>query len=149
MVAVRSAHLNPDQQFELETWIASLTQEGKTAAKLTAVYRDCEQLLAGNPQGPLLLWRGREMIEILITLSMDRPTLVAALLFPIATSGVLDNESLEEGYAAKWLSLSTAWKRWRRLASSTSPCMAVKRQRKWITCAVCYWRWWMIPLRGD
>lgn len=31
---------------------------GKTAAKLTAVYRDCEQLLAGNPQGPLLLWRG-------------------------------------------------------------------------------------------
>lgn len=29
MVAVRSAHLNPDQQFELETWIASLTQEGK------------------------------------------------------------------------------------------------------------------------
>lgn len=71
MVAVRSAHLNPDQQFELETWIASLTQEGKTAAKLTAVYRDCEQLLAGNPQGPLLLWRGRNDRN-LITLSMDR-----------------------------------------------------------------------------
>lgn len=105
MVAVRSAHLNPDQQFELETWIASLTQEGKTAAKLTAVYRDCEQLLAGNPQGPLLLWRGREMIEILITLSMDRPTLVAALLFPIATSGVLDNESLEEGYGREVVKL--------------------------------------------
>ncbi len=105
MVAVRSAHLNPDQQFELETWIASLTQEGKTAAKLTAVYRDCEQLLAGNPQGPLLLWRGREMIEILITLSMDRPTLVAALLFPIATSGGLDNESLEEGYGREVVKL--------------------------------------------
>ncbi|MFT1734121.1 HD domain-containing protein, partial [Vibrio cholerae] len=97
--------LNPDQQIELETWIASLTQEGKTAAKLTAVYPDCEQLLAGNPQGPQLLWRGRDMNESVMTLSMDRPTLVAALLFPIATSGVLVNESLEEGFCREVVKL--------------------------------------------
>ncbi len=98
MVAVRSAHLNPDEQFELEKWIAGLQQDKHTAARLIDVYRQCEQRLEGNPQGPLLLWRGREMIEILITLSMDKPTLVAALLFPIATSGVLDKEQLEENY---------------------------------------------------
>ena len=27
MVAVRSAHLNQDEQFELENWVASLTRE--------------------------------------------------------------------------------------------------------------------------
>lgn len=105
MVAVRSAHLNPDEQFELEKWIASLQQEAKTAARLTEVYRQCEQLLEGHSQGSLLLWRGREMIEILITLSMDRPTLVAALLFPIATSGLLDNEELEECYGKEIVKL--------------------------------------------
>ncbi|MCG3731423.1 GTP diphosphokinase [Vibrio cincinnatiensis] len=105
MVAVRSAHLNPDEQFELEKWIASLQQEAKTAARLTEVYRQCEQLLEGHSQGSLLLWRGREMIEILITLSMDSPTLVAALLFPIATSGLLDNEELEECYGKEIVKL--------------------------------------------
>ncbi len=105
MVAVRSAHLNPDEQFELEKWISSLRLESKTAAKLTEVYHQCEDLLVGNPNGPLLLWRGREMIEILITLSMDRATLVAALLFPIATSGLLDREELTEHYGKEIIKL--------------------------------------------
>ncbi|NAW69043.1 GTP diphosphokinase [Vibrio sp. V27_P1S3P104] len=105
MVAVRSAHLNPDEQFELEKWIAGLGQEAKTAAKLSEVYRQCEQLLEGHPQSSLLLWRGREMIEILITLSMDRATLVAALLFPIAISGALDAEELEAGYGKETVKL--------------------------------------------
>ncbi|WP_438894465.1 HD domain-containing protein, partial [Bacillus cereus group sp. BC325] len=46
-----------------------------------------------------------EMIEILITLSMDKPTLVAALLFPIATSGLLDQEELEEHYGKEIIKL--------------------------------------------
>ncbi|WP_306331685.1 HD domain-containing protein, partial [Vibrio injensis] len=105
MVAVRSAHLNPDEQFELEKWIASLQQESKTSVRLTEVYRQCEHWLDGHSQGPILLWRGREMIEILITLSMDRATLVAALLFPIATSGLLDQEELEEHYGKEIIKL--------------------------------------------
>ncbi|MCA2015984.1 GTP diphosphokinase [Vibrio tritonius] len=105
MVAVRSAHLNPDQQFELATWIASLQQEPKVAAKLTEVYRQCEELLEGNSQAAMLLWRGREMIEILITLSMDKATLVSALLLPIATSGILDFEELEEVYGKEIVKL--------------------------------------------
>ncbi len=71
MVAVRSAHLNQDEQFELDKWITSLKQEPQTAQRLTQVYHQCESYLQGNDNAPLLLWRGREMIEILITLSMD------------------------------------------------------------------------------
>lgn len=39
MVAVRSAHLNQDEQFELENWVASLGQEKNTAKRLTEVYQ--------------------------------------------------------------------------------------------------------------
>lgn len=88
MVAVRSAHLNKNEEFELETWVASLHQDGKTSNKLTQVYQQCETLLDNHPEKRVLLWRGREMIEILITLSMDRPTLMAAQLFPIVTAGL-------------------------------------------------------------
>ncbi|MBD1565281.1 GTP diphosphokinase [Vibrio sp. S12_S33] len=105
MVAVRSAHLNPDEQFELKKWITSLKQEKNTSAKLTEVYRQCETLLAGHSKSTLLLWRGREMIEILVTLSMDRATLVAAQLFPIATSGIVEREVLEETYGKEVVKL--------------------------------------------
>lgn len=81
MVAVRSAHLNPDQQFLLEQWVTGLNQDKATAKRLTQVYESIEKHAANSQLKELVLWRGREMIEILITLSMDRPTLVAALLF--------------------------------------------------------------------
>ena len=105
MVAVRSAHLNPEKQFELDTWVASLGLEPTITQRLTEVYRQCEVLLEGNAQGGLLLWRGREMIEILITLSMDKPSLVAALLLPIATSGVLEEEEITDVYGKEILKL--------------------------------------------
>ncbi|MGF1910562.1 GTP diphosphokinase [Vibrio kasasachensis] len=98
MVAVRSAHLNQDEQFELDKWIASLGQDQKTAQRLTQVYHQCENYLQGNENAQLLLWRGREMIEILITLSMDKPTLLAAQLFPLVSSGALQREKLEEDF---------------------------------------------------
>ena len=105
MVAVRSAHLTPDEQFELEKWISSLGQEPSTANKLTKVYRQCEQMLADNEEAALLLWRGREMIEILVTLSMDRATLIAAQLFPIVASGVYDRELLEQNHSKEIIKL--------------------------------------------
>ncbi len=105
MVAVRSAHLNQDEQFELENWVASLGQEKNTAKRLTEVYRDCQSVLADNEQAELLLWRGREMIEILITLSMDKATLVAAQLFPLVSSGAFDRELLEEKYSKEIIKL--------------------------------------------
>ncbi|GAK85195.1 GTP pyrophosphokinase [Vibrio ponticus] len=105
MVAVRSAHLNQDEQFELDKWITSLKQDQQTAQRLTQVYHQCEQYLQGNENAPLLLWRGREMIEILITLSMDKPTLIAALLFPLVSSGALQREKLEEDFSNEIIKL--------------------------------------------
>ncbi|SJN53107.1 GTP diphosphokinase [Vibrio ruber] len=98
MVAVRSAHLNPDEQFEPDKWITTIVRDPKTADRLKLVYRQMENLVVDHPAGPLLLWRGREMIEILVTLSMDQETLVAALLFPIVSGGLLDAEILQERY---------------------------------------------------
>jgi len=105
MVAVRSAHLNQDEQFELDNWIASLEQDNKVSKSLKEVYRHCETILQDNDQGPLLLWRGREMIEILITLSMDKATLVAALLFPVVSSGAYEREALEEDFGKETIKL--------------------------------------------
>ncbi|MGO2498682.1 MAG: GTP diphosphokinase [Vibrio litoralis] len=105
MVAVRSAHLNKNEEFELEAWVASLHQDGKTSNKLTQVYQACESLLKDHPERSLLLWRGREMIEILITLSMDRPTLLAAQLFPIVTAGLFEREALIETYGKEIVKL--------------------------------------------
>ncbi|MDN3615157.1 GTP diphosphokinase [Vibrio gallaecicus] len=105
MVAVRSAHLNPSEQFELENWIKSLNQDAKTSNKLTKVYRHCEELLKDHEQASLLLWRGREMIEILVTLSMDRATLVAAQLFPVVSSGVFARDLFEESYGRETVKL--------------------------------------------
>jgi GTP pyrophosphokinase len=98
MVAVRGAHLKENEEFELGEWITSLGQDKNTSKKMTEVYQQCQELVASNEDGALLLWRGREMIEILITLSMDKPTLIAALLFPLVSSGVLDRETLAENY---------------------------------------------------
>ncbi len=105
MVAVRSAHLNQDEQFELDNWIASLEQDNKVSKRLKEVYCHCETILQDNDQGPLLLWRGREMIEILITLSMDKATLVAALLFPVVSSGAYEREALEEDFGNETIKL--------------------------------------------
>lgn len=105
MVAVRSAHLNKNEEFELSIWIESLAQDGKTSNKLTQVYQQCETQLANHPDKDVLLWRGREMIEILITLSMDRPTLVAAQLFPIATAGLFKRDDLIETYGKEIVKL--------------------------------------------
>ncbi len=105
MVAVRSAHIHKDERFELDGWIASLDLDAKSAKRLHKVYLECEQLLAKHEQKELLLWRGREMIEILLTLSMDRATLIAAMLFPVVSSGMFERELLEEEYGKEIIKL--------------------------------------------
>ncbi|SON48060.1 GTP diphosphokinase [Vibrio tapetis] len=101
MVAVRSAHLTTDTEFELENWVVSLNQDSKTSRKLVDVYQQCELLLEGHEDAELLLWRGREMIEILTTLSMDKPTLIAAQLFPLVIAKVYDRELLAEKHGSE------------------------------------------------
>ncbi|EIT7025755.1 GTP diphosphokinase [Vibrio vulnificus] len=105
MVAVRSAHLNQNEQFELESWVASLKQDAGVSKRLIEVYRHCQAILQGHEHAELLLWRGREMIEILVTLSMDKATLVAAQLFPLVSSGAFAREPLEEHYSKEIIKL--------------------------------------------
>ncbi|EJB5271088.1 GTP diphosphokinase [Vibrio vulnificus] len=105
MVAVRSAHLNQNEQFELESWVASLKQDAGVSKRLIEVYRHCQTILKGHEHAELLLWRGREMIEILVTLSMDKATLVAAQLFPLVSSGAFAREPLEEHYSKEIIKL--------------------------------------------
>ncbi|EHZ7122879.1 GTP diphosphokinase [Vibrio vulnificus] len=105
MVAVRSAHLNQNEQFELESWVASLKQDAGVSKRLIEVYSHCQTILQGHEHAELLLWRGREMIEILVTLSMDKATLVAAQLFPLVSSGAFAREPLEEHYSKEIIKL--------------------------------------------
>ncbi|ENH7395928.1 GTP diphosphokinase [Vibrio vulnificus] len=105
MVAVRSAHLNQNEQFELESWVASLKQDAGVSKRLIEVYRHCQTILQGHEHAELLLWRGREMIEILVTLSMDKATLVAAQLFPLVSGGAFAREPLEEHYSKEIIKL--------------------------------------------
>ncbi|EHU9518481.1 GTP diphosphokinase [Vibrio vulnificus] len=105
MVAVRSAHLNQNEQFELESWVASLKQDAGVSKRLIEVYRHCQTILQGHEHAELLLWRGREMIEILVTLSMDKATLVAAQLFPLVSSSAFAREPLEEHYSKEIIKL--------------------------------------------
>lgn len=51
-----------------------------------------------KPDASLLLWRGLEVVEILATLSMDIDSQRAALLFPLADEGILDDETLKEQF---------------------------------------------------
>lgn len=99
MVAVRGAHLKENDTFELSSWVESLQQDAKVAKRITQTYQRCIELTTEEESAPLLLWRGREMVEILVTLSMDRDTLVAALLFPLVEAGVYDHELLKEDYS--------------------------------------------------
>ncbi|MGX9418484.1 GTP diphosphokinase [Vibrio sp. WJH972] len=105
MVAVRSAHLTSDSVFQLDSWMSSLGQDKATTERLTKVYQSIEQIDADQNLKTMVLWRGREMIEILVMLSMDRATLVAALLFPAFVNGVMSREQLEEEYGKEIIKL--------------------------------------------
>jgi GTP pyrophosphokinase len=105
MVAVRSAHLNQNEQFDLDKWVASLEQEPKVSKRLIEVYQHAEKILENHEQASLLLWRGREMIEILITLSMDKATLVAAILFPLVASKAYPRDRFEEDFGQETIKL--------------------------------------------
>lgn len=95
MVAVRSAHLNTAVEFALDEWIASLgLTSPQSCERLATIWRYCEQQTQNYPNAPLLLWRGLEMVEILSTLSMDNDSMRAALLFPLADAGIMQEGTL-------------------------------------------------------
>lgn len=105
MVAVRGAHLKENEEFNLDEWISSLEQDTKTSNELIKVYQYCAQLLVDHESSVLLLWQGREMIEILNTLSMDKATLVAAQLYPLVANDLCDHDVLIEQHGKEVVKL--------------------------------------------
>jgi GTP pyrophosphokinase len=98
MVAVRGAHLKENDTFELSSWVDSLQQDAKVSKRLKKTYQRCIEITTKEESTPLLLWRGREMVEILVTLSMDTDTLVAALVVPLVEAGIYQHEQVKEDY---------------------------------------------------
>ncbi|SMY17339.1 GTP diphosphokinase [Photobacterium aquimaris] len=105
MVAVRGAHLKEDTAFELASWVESLRLDAKTFGRLEGTYLRCQELIVDQENGALLLWRGREMVEILVTLSMDTDTLISAMLYPLVEAGCYSHEQVKEDYNANILHL--------------------------------------------
>ncbi len=100
MVAVRSAHMNPADDFTPQQWVTSLANlSQQNGEKLVACWLFCESM-AGQPPLHSLLQRGVEMVEILTSLSMDIDTLQAALLFPLADQSCLTLTAIEEKFGS-------------------------------------------------
>ncbi len=105
MVAVRSAHLKEQGTFELSSWIDGLELDKKMSLALTKTYQYCRLLMVEDEEADLMSWRGREMVEILVTLSMDSDTLCAALLFPLVQSERYNIDCLTDEYSVTIISL--------------------------------------------
>lgn len=99
MVAVRSAHLTPAGEFAVEKWINSLNLAHVNAgSEIMQTWDYCHRTVQGREDAELLLWRGVEMVELLSTLSMDKDSMRAALLFPLAEANLIDEEIITEHF---------------------------------------------------
>lgn len=104
MVAIRGAHLSDEKDFVIEDWIEGLGQDVPVSHALLDVYQYCHTF-AHSPVVEKAFWSGREMIEILVTLNMDKETLLAAALFPFVTHDLLTKDALQARFGTSILKL--------------------------------------------
>ncbi len=97
MVAIRDAHLDEDNASVSETWISCLAQDTLVADALVETYVFCQTLGNDDARAKALLF-GREMVEILVTLNMDKDTLITALLFPFVEENSLSLDDVKKRY---------------------------------------------------
>ncbi|HEJ9683723.1 TPA: GTP diphosphokinase [Proteus mirabilis] len=99
MVAVRSAHLTPAGEFAVDKWVNSLNLTHANAGReIMQTWEYCHRTVQGREDAQLLLWRGVEMVELLSTLSMDKDSMRAALLFPLAEEDLINQEVITEHF---------------------------------------------------
>ncbi|KLU19882.1 (p)ppGpp synthetase, partial [Proteus mirabilis] len=99
MVAVRSAHLTPAGEFAVDKWVNSLNLTHVNAgSEIMQTWEYCHRTVQGREDAELLLWRGVEMVELLSTLSMDKDSMRAALLFPLAEENLIGQEIVTEHF---------------------------------------------------
>ncbi|MCH4293433.1 GTP diphosphokinase [Shewanella sp. 3B26] len=101
MVSVREAHFT-DVDFNLEDWVARYVEEPQDAEVLLALLRSVQAMPVKDVKAhQALMFRAREMIEILAPLNMDLETLQAAVLFSVQEAGLLPQEKLIEKFGDK------------------------------------------------
>ncbi|AZQ09719.1 GTP diphosphokinase [Shewanella khirikhana] len=101
MVSVREAHFT-DVDFNLEDWVARYVEEPQDAEVLLELLRSVQAIPVKDVKAhQALMFRAREMIEILAPLNMDLETLQAAVLFSVQEAGLLPQEKLIEKFGDK------------------------------------------------
>jgi GTP pyrophosphokinase len=98
MVSIRETHLNKHLLTDEREWSATLGVSDAEQQRLIKVCEDYRQLDADDALIQTCLNKGKEMVEILVTLNMDLPTLEAALLFPFVESNLICKEKLAEQF---------------------------------------------------
>lgn len=93
MVAVREGHLAGE--FDLQLWVTKFGLEKQQIKQFKALYLTMEQMAVEQQQLPLL-FKAREMAEILQNMHMDLDTLKAALIYPWYEIELLDSEKISE-----------------------------------------------------
>ncbi|WP_163131169.1 GTP diphosphokinase [Agarivorans sp. Alg241-V36] len=105
MVSVRETHLNEQLLFDENQWVASLDIAVDDQQHLFAASNYFRALEADKDQVHACLTKGKEMVEILVTLNMDLPTLEAALLFPFVDANLLAEEKLSPQFSDEVIKL--------------------------------------------
>ncbi|WP_432452478.1 MULTISPECIES: GTP diphosphokinase [unclassified Agarivorans] len=105
MVSVRETHLNQQLLFDENQWVESLGIALEDQQHLFGSTNFYRALDAEKEQIHICLTKGKEMVEILVTLNMDLPTLEAALLFPFVDSGLLSKEQLPQYFSEEVIKL--------------------------------------------
>lgn len=96
MVAIRRSHELDPNTFELASWSASLQMSPITFEQLQIAWCYAQEKLDTDTYH--LMWYGVEMVEILHGLNMDDDSLVAALLFPLVKSNIVDLVQVKENF---------------------------------------------------
>ncbi|WP_372881013.1 GTP diphosphokinase [Psychromonas sp.] len=95
MVSVRDTHFYQTAQKNPQKWVTTLGLSNADQKKLLDNYEKTISLCTTSEQFPLLEL-GTEMVEILVTLSMDMDTLNAALIFPLLDHNIITQEQVDE-----------------------------------------------------
>jgi GTP pyrophosphokinase len=100
MVSVRKTH---QLSQTVEEWFNTLNWDSETdKTELQQLYYEVTQIA---DEEEALLFRGREMLEILLSLGMDAESLKAGLLYPFVQSDKTDIEKLRPLYSESLISL--------------------------------------------
>ncbi|MFM2479502.1 GTP diphosphokinase [Celerinatantimonas sp. MCCC 1A17872] len=98
MVSIRETHLNKQLLTNERQWAAALNIGKDEQHALLVICEAFRQMDADKELIQQCLNKGKEMVEILITLNMDKTTLEAALLFPFKEAGLYPNEHFGEDF---------------------------------------------------